>query len=31
MGEASFRFAYEFEVLEIYVNSLTFSYRGAIM
>ena len=31
MGEASFRFAYEFEVLEIYVNLQTFSYPKAII
>lgn len=29
--EASFSFAYGFEVLEIYVNSYIFSYRRAII
>ena len=29
--EASFSFAYGFEVLEIYVNSYIFSYRRAIL
>lgn len=31
MSEASFSFAYGFEVLEIYVNSYIFSYRRAII
>ena len=31
MSEASFSFAYGFEVLEIYVNLQTFSYRKAII
>lgn len=31
MSETSFSFAYGFEVLEIYVNSWTFSYRRAII
>ena len=31
MSEASFSFAYGFEVLEIYVNSYIFSYLKAII